>query len=270
MTGAEHPERARLVQVVHDWFHGPFHAMGYDTEPRRWGTYWNSGHVYTRGVPSDQVEAFLADIRAFYGDRSVSIYVDGHEVESVLGPALCAAGCTPAPSEIFLAHVGPVPSWPSASRLSVEAVHAANLRDFVTLRLRAFASLEAPPPDEAVREEIARRQAELGGTGRGWLARIRGEPAGIIWWYDDPQDIYVLLLGVRLPFRNQGVGRTLLCKLLAEAYARGCRSVLLSVLTENIDALRLYHRLGFRDEIHWRRRYLVRTRGRAEVHSEVA
>jgi len=261
MTGTAHPDRARLVHVVHDWFHGPFHAMGYEAEPRRWGTYWNMGYVYTRGVPADQVGAFLTDIRAYYGERSVCIYVAGREVEATLGPALCAAGCTPDHSEIFLAHVGPVPSVPSVSGMTVEAVDVTNLLDCVTTRLRAFASTEAPPPDEAIRAELARRQAELGGTGRGWLARIRREPAGILWWYDDPSDIYVLLLGVRLPFRNQGVGRGLLCTLLAEAYARGGRSVLLGVLTENVDAIRLYYRLGFRDEMYWRRRYLVNPRG---------
>jgi ribosomal protein S18 acetylase RimI-like enzyme len=31
--------------------------------------------------------------------------------------------------------------------------------------------------------------------------------------------------------------------------------VMLNVRTDNLEAMRLYHRLGFRDEIYWRRRY---------------
>ena len=83
MTGAEHPARARLVPVVHDWFHGPFHAMGYEAESRRWGRYWHMGSVSTRGVPSDQVGACLAERRAYEGERSVCIYMAGREMEAI-------------------------------------------------------------------------------------------------------------------------------------------------------------------------------------------
>ena len=255
MTSHVHPDHDRLVHAVHDWFHGPYHAMGYHAEKRRWGTYWNIGQVYTPGVPAEHVQVFLADVREYYGPRPVCINVDSREVDATLGPVLCAAGCAPDTTDIFLAHVGSVPHCAAPEGVTIEPVTASNLREFADTRLKAFANTEEPLPEEAVRDESAQRQAELPGVGRGWLARLQSEPAGIIWWYDDPQDLWVLWLGVRLPFRRQGIGRWLLCTRLGEAYGRGCRSVMLNVRTENVEAMRLYHRLGFRDEIYWRQRY---------------
>ena len=110
MKSNVHPDHDHLVHVVQDWFHGPYHAMGYHAEKRRWGTYWNIGQVYTQGIPTEQVKVFLADVREYYGNRPVCINVDSREVDATLGPVLCAAGCSPDTTEIFLAHWGRFPT----------------------------------------------------------------------------------------------------------------------------------------------------------------
>lgn len=258
MDAIIHPDHDQLVNVVRDWFHRPFQAMGYSAEKRRWGTYWNNGHIYTLGFPPDQVGEFLADVCKYYGNRSVFINVDNRDVDSQLGPALCEAGCSKGKADIFLAYVGPTPQFPVIQGIVAQPVDESNLLEFAATRLRAFAETEEQPDEDKVRDEMDWRRAELGGTGCGMLAHIHGEPAGVIWWYKDPKDIWINLLGTRVPFRRQGVGRWLLCRCLEDSYAQGCRSVMLNVATDNVKAIRLYRCLGFRDEIYWRRRYLPR------------
>lgn len=249
-----HPQHEEVAQTIQDWFHLPFEEMGYRAEKRSWGTYWSTDHVHTLGVPLGEVEAFLADVRAYYGDRPVRINLAGASLDAELGPALCKAGCLPGKIEIFLAHVGSVAAPPSVSGLCVEAVDEANIERFARIVLEAFAG-ELGAMDLA--QEIARRRAELTGTGRGLLARIDGEPAGILWRYDEAQDTWINLLGMRPSFQRRGIGRRLLCHTLLEAYGRGCRSVLINVLAENERAMRLYRRLGFVDQVYWRHRYLL-------------
>lgn len=254
-TIAMHPEHHRLVGVITAWFHTSFQAMGYRAEQHPWGTYWNTGHVYTFGFPVDQVMDFLADVRAYYGEQPVFINIDGRDHDATLGPALQAAGCTQGKTEIFLAHVGAVPQLVPVIDMAVEPMNEANLPAFAATRLKAFADSEATLTEAEVHSELADRRAELMGTGRGLLAHVGGIPAGVIWWLEDPRDIWVTYLATRVPFRGRGIGRWLLCQCLTEKYAQGCRSVLLNVTTDNVQAIQLYRRLGFVDEVYWRRRY---------------
>jgi ribosomal protein S18 acetylase RimI-like enzyme len=256
MDTATHLDHGNLVQVVRDWFHLLYQGMGYRAERRSWGTYWNNGHIYVVGFPPDQVKAFLADVRQYYGRRPVFINIDDADLDSELGPALVEAGCAWGKADIFLAHVGPVPQFSPLQGLEVESVDEPNLSEFAETRLRAFANPEEGPDADQVSDEIDRRRAELAGSGRGMLARIQGEPAGVVWWYDEGDDVWILYLATRMPFRRRGIGRRLLAQCLAEGYDRGCRSVMINVETHNARAIRLYHWLGFLDQIHWRRRYL--------------
>jgi ribosomal protein S18 acetylase RimI-like enzyme len=254
-----HPDHDQLASVVRDWFHLPFEGMGYRAERRRWGTYWNHGKVYTPGFPPAQMGAFLADVRRHYGPRVVRIVIDDPSVEAELGPLLCEAGCSQGKADLFLAHVGSVPRVRPVPGLHIEPVDESNLLEFAEVRLRGFADSEGSPDGDVLRAEADRRRAELAGTGRGTLARLHGEPAGALWRYDEPDDVWILLLATRLPFRRRGIGRTLLCQSVTGGYARGCRSVMLNVQTDNAKGIRLYQQLGFQDPIIWRRRYLLRT-----------
>lgn len=250
-----HPEHNRLIQVVKDWFHVPLEEMGYRVEKRQWGAYWNTGDVYTLGFPSDEVGAFLADLRKYYGHRSLHIYVDTKEADRKLGPALREAGCSVGTTEVFFAHVGGIPEFPTIQGMEVEGVGGLNVKEFVITRVQAFEDTEERPLDESIRQEVAQRRAELTGTGRGMIARIGGEPAGVIWWYENPKDILIMFVGTRLPFRKQGVANWLLSQLLADSYRQGKRSVIILVGSDNVGVIRLYRRLGFTDEVYWRRQY---------------
>lgn len=82
----------------------------------------------------------------------------------------------------------------------------------------------------------------------------RGEPLGAAWCRsfsaDDPgygfvsSDVPEVSMGVAAEARGQGVGRTLLTELIAEARTRGIARLSLSVELDNY-AKRLYSSLGF-------------------------
>ena len=78
----------------------------------------------------------------------------------------------------------------------------------------------------------------------------------MIWWYNDPFDIWINLLGVRKVYRGLGIGRALLQRMLIDSYERGCRSVLINVMEEKTGAIQLYRRIGFTDQVYWRQHYI--------------
>jgi GNAT superfamily N-acetyltransferase len=257
MGAVVHRDYNAIAQAVRGWFFRPFQGMGYRAEERRWGTYWNHGHVQTLGFPPAQAEGFVRDVRTYYKQRPVYINVHGRDMDRQLGAALATAGSSRGKSDIFLAHVGTVPSLRPVQGLESEAVDESNLLEFAQTRLSALADTNERRDNNEVQHELALRRRELSGTGRGMLARIRGEPAGVIWWYEDPKDIWINYLGTRFPFRRQGIASWLLGHRLLHAYQQGCRSVVINVATDNVDAIRLYRQLGFQDEVCWRRRYLL-------------
>jgi GNAT superfamily N-acetyltransferase len=230
--------------------------MGYRSVKRRWGTYWNTNEIYTERLPPDQVTEFLADSDAYYDNSPFYINVDGKEEDTTLGPSLCKAGCKKAKSQIFLAHMGPIPQFATPNGIEVESVSESNFIVFAETRLKAFGLIEETSHEEAIRDEISLRRSELTGTARGLLAYLNGQPAGAFWWYEEQRVIFLSLLGVLAPFRKKGVGRWLICERLQDSYERGYQYVILNVQTDNVDAIRLYRRLGFTCEIYWRGRYL--------------
>ena len=250
-----------LTAIVRSWFHDPYEGMGYRAEKRRWGTYWSHRQVYVAELPLEQVPAFLDDVCTYYsngGVPEVKVYLnlESREVEARLGPALLAVGCAPGTTEMFLAHTGTLPDCVAVSGLAVEPVNAANLDLFVATKRRIFSADDAVPNAARRVEEIAQRRGELTGNARGLLARVDGEPAGIVWWYAEIETDWVVLLGVRAPFRRRGIARWLLGQRLAEVERQGT-SLFINVLADNARAIRLYCYLGFTNEVYWRRRYVL-------------
>ena len=67
-------------------------------------------------------------------------------------------------------------------------------------------------------------------------------------------DRFIFLLATRLPFRNRGITRWLLARVIGEASADGHRSVLINCDPADTP-IRLYRRLGLTDEIYWQQCY---------------
>jgi GNAT superfamily N-acetyltransferase len=129
----------------------------------------------------------------------------------------------------------------------------ASLAEWSTTKLQGFANSEAAPDPQRLAREVALRRAEIAGEGRFLLARSGRAAASIIGLYEG-EDRHVFLLATRIPFRNRGIARWLLTHVIAEAYAAGRRSVLINCDPDDTP-IRLYRRLGFTDEVYWRRRY---------------
>jgi ribosomal protein S18 acetylase RimI-like enzyme len=236
--------------------------MGYQTEERPFGFYMRNvklaggsfNQVTLRDVSPEQVPVLLADLRSFFGDGFIRILIDDRQTAERLRPALLAAGCNHGGAETYLAHVGPVPPYADpVPSLTIEAVDETNLETYVVTKQRGFAGTGEAPPSDAVANDVALRRAELAGEGRFILARMEGEPAGIIGWYEG-EDRHIFLLATRVPFRNRGVARYLLCEALHAAHAHGARSVIINADPDDMP-VSLYRRLGFVDEVYWRDRY---------------
>ncbi len=253
----QHSQHDQVAQAVRGWFREPFESMGYRAETGTFGTYWNTGMVFPSPVAASDPTGFLNDLRTTYGQAKMMVCLDDSSLERQLRPALAAAGWSEGESEIFLAHFGPAqygpaPETPVGIALQMEPVTEANLRDYALTGLIAFEDAEEEPYQETLAAEMARRRQELAGTGRGLMARVDDTPAGIMRWFEETPDIWIVGLAVRPAFRGQGIGSALIKQRLVDSYAAGRRSVIINVAVKNDGARRLYDRLGFADEVYRR------------------
>jgi len=254
-----HPEHDRLCEEVGSWYRTSLPELGYHVERRRFGFYRrhaenpDSGLIIVAALEPDEVPEFLADARSYFDNRAVNIWLDDKDLDATLGPALVAAGASKDKENTHLAHVGPRPERFQLPGITVEHVTAAALMDYVLVKLKGFANSEDAPPIEDVDQELAVRGSELVRTGRFLIARVGDEPAAILGYYDG-SDRLIFNLATRTPFRMRGVARHLLCQVVADSYEQGCRSVVIN--TDPSDTpIQWYSRLGFTDEVYWRRNY---------------
>lgn len=152
-----------------------------------------------------------------------------------------------------LAHVGPRPEQVRRSDVTVEVVTPDTLLDYVMVKLKGFANSEDAPPAEDVEKELAVRRRELASIGRFLIARVGADAAAILGYYDG-SDRLIFNLATRTPFRMRGIARDLLCEVVADSYEQGCRSVIINT-DPNDTPIQWYRRLGFTDEVYWRRSY---------------
>jgi hypothetical protein len=102
---------------------------------------------------------------------------------------------------VFLAHTGGMPLLASEPEdLSVEAVNEGTIEEAMGTERKGFSGSEAEPSGEELRRRLTLRRAEMGGQGRFLLARVGGEPASVLAFYEG-EDRFVHHLATRVPFR---------------------------------------------------------------------
>ncbi len=233
--------------------------MGFYVQERRFGFYQrhkDTGRLRAtiRHLPAKGVPTFLEDLREYSGEEEITFHVDDRELDERIGPALIQSGCTPDVPEVFLAHTGGTPILaPEPENLSAEAVNEDTIEEAMKTERKGFADSEAEPDAEELRRRLTLRRAEMGGQGRFLLARVAGEPASVVAFYEG-EDRYVHHLATRVPFRRRGIASRLLLEVLTGALELGCRSTIISA-AENGRPVDLYRSLGFTDEVYWRREY---------------
>src|SRR5215207_5914813 len=92
-----HPQHDAIAASVRTWYTTSAPSMGYHVERRPFGFYLRHPagvcEVTLTDAEPEDVPALLADVRTYYDDPSVGIYIDDRQMEASLGPALVAAGC---------------------------------------------------------------------------------------------------------------------------------------------------------------------------------
>jgi len=233
--------------------------MGFYVQQRRFGFYQrqkDTGRVRAtvRHLPARDIPTFLEDLRKYSGEEEIKFYVDDREFDEHLKPVLLESRCIPDVAEVFLAHTGEMPTLASEPRnLSVEAVTGDTIEEAMSTERKGFADSETEPDPEELRQRLILRRAEIGGQGRFLLARVEGEPASVVAFYEE-EDRFIHHLATRVPFRRQSLASRLLKEVLMGAHERGCRSTIISAAENGLPA-DLYRSLGFTDEVYWRREY---------------
>ncbi len=257
-----HPEHDRLRGELISRYRTSAPSIGCYLEKRRFGFYRrstadpDSARLIVDGALPGDVAAMLSDAADYFGDCEINIWIDDHATDAELGPALVKAGCLRGHPTIYLAYTGPIPRVSMPADVSIEEVTPTTLSEFVNVKLKGFANSEDEPAPRRVAEEIAVRTAESNGGARHFVARVGGEPAAILGYYDGDNRM-IFNLATRIPMRNQGLARILLCGAISDAYQRGCRSVMINTDPDDTP-INWYRRLGFDDEIYWVRSYAYR------------
>jgi ribosomal protein S18 acetylase RimI-like enzyme len=254
-----HQRHDELVSELGLWYARSVPEMGFYVQARRFGFYQRQEdtsrvRATVRHLPADDVPRFLRDLREYSGEEEIRFYLDDRGLDERIGPVLLESGCTPEVAEVFLAHTGGLPILaPEPVDLSVEAVNEGTIEEAMRTERMGFSGSEAEPDAEDFRRRLALRRAEMGGQGRFLLARVGGEPASVVAFYEG-EDRFVHHLATRVAFRRRGIASRLLKEVLACARERGCRSTIISA-AQNGRPADLYRSLGFTDEVYWRREY---------------
>lgn len=259
-----HPDHDRLIHVVPGWYHHSSPEMGYYTERREFGFYNRNlkaqasakGQVSVKNISPSQIQKFLADLRQYFGNGPVQIWIDDRETDAQVCDALMASGCTRHGPVSYLAHVGPAPEISPVPGLKIESVTLANLVVYVKTKVMGFANSESEPSRDKLEEEIALRRVEMEGLAQFLLARVGNEAAGIIGWYDIDSDRLIFQVTTRIPFRQRGIAKHLVSYVLTDAYNQGTRAVIINADQTDMP-IEIYRRLGFIDEVFWRQGYKI-------------
>jgi ribosomal protein S18 acetylase RimI-like enzyme len=241
------------------WYTRSVPQMGFYVQERRYGFYQHqkdTGRVRAtvRHLPAEDVRSFIEDLREYSGKEEITFHVDDRGLDKRIGPVLVESGCTPDVAEVFLAHTGGMPLLAyEPENLSVEVVNEGTIEEAMRTERKGFSGSEAEPDPKEFRQRLTLRRAEMVGQGRFLLARVAGEPASVVAFYEG-EDRFVHHLATRVPFRGRGIASRLLWAVLAGARARGCRSTIISA-AENGRPVGLYRSLGFTDKVCWRREY---------------
>jgi ribosomal protein S18 acetylase RimI-like enzyme len=253
-----HPDHEIVATTVRGWFIASTPEIGVFMDETWYGFASRPGsHVGARVIltvdQASRVQEAWHAIADRYGLGPVTVWVDDRDRAERIADALLAAGCREPHDTVFLALLGPVQVDRTAPALVLHGVRDDNdLVQWARVKLQGFSDTDSSPDDEALAREVAVRQAEAA-IGHYQLASIDGEPVGILGAYQD-QDWMVYNLAVLAQFRHRGIAQAMLTSWAAQGAAAGARSLLIN----GDDAGRpvaLYRRMGFTDEVYWRRTF---------------
>jgi GNAT superfamily N-acetyltransferase len=254
-----HPEHDLLCAEVRSWYQTP--SPLFQVTRAKYGFYRRnpkvegSACIIVGDATPHEVAALLADAREYFGGCEFDLWIDDRCKDAALGPAFTAAGWIQSHAVVYLAHVGEAPDEPKNSSVTIDPITAATLRDFVVVKLRGFANSEEQPTAEQLAQEMVLKEQDFRGPGRFLAARVMGEMAAILAFYEGNADRLIFNLATRVPFRMKGIAKLLLDFVLADSRKKGCRSVIINTNPDDTP-IKWYRRIGFTDEVYWHRTYV--------------
>jgi ribosomal protein S18 acetylase RimI-like enzyme len=139
--------------------------------------------------------------------------------------------------------------------VAIEPITWLNVLLFKEVRLRAledspgaFDSTYGKESQFADSEWMQRVEQWNGMSGAGFLAMDAGTACGIAGSFldqNDPTRAHLISMWTAPTHRNRGIGRLLVNEVLNWARGRNARALQLMVTSNNEQAIRFYHRLGF-------------------------
>jgi GNAT superfamily N-acetyltransferase len=256
-----HLEHDAVAAALRAAYEEPYEPMGWATERRRYGIFRRNTKAETypsvivRDLAPAGIPGFLKDVRHYYAGSPfpVRIMIDDRGLDAVFGPSFERTGLRLDERTTFLAHVGEPPEERDAPGVRIEEVARGGIYEYEDTRRKGFADSDATLEPDEIEAGVRLRLAEMDGGAHYWLARADGQPAAAMGWYDS-EDRLVFSLSTRVPFRNRGIARRMLTRLLHESRAACTRAVIINA-NEDGTPVRLYRRLGFTDEVYWRATY---------------
>jgi ribosomal protein S18 acetylase RimI-like enzyme len=119
-----------------------------------------------------------------------------------------------------------------------------SLRELSALFARSFEGYFVTIPDAPLLFD-ARARSEHISLAESRIARVQGEPVGLVLMARRGRVSRVAGMGIVPAHRNRKLGGDMLRPLLEEARARGDTRMVLEVIEQNAPAVKLYERLGF-------------------------
>ncbi|MDC0714386.1 GNAT family N-acetyltransferase [Stigmatella sp. ncwal1] len=119
-----------------------------------------------------------------------------------------------------------------------------SLRELSTLFSRSFEDYFVQVPDSPFLFD-ARMRSEHISLADSRIARVGGEPVGLVLIARRGRMSRVAAMGIVPAYRNRKLGGAILGPLMEESRARGDTRMVLEVIEQNTPAVKLYERLGF-------------------------
>lgn len=152
-----HKYRLEIVQEVKSWYTCSYPELGYIVEERKFGFYRRNNNlsiseqVTIRNITLNQISDFFNDLKSYYNNNSVRIYIDKNDLEKKFRNTLIKNGCVKNSENIFLAYVGDAPENVVEPNLDIELVDEKTLADYVYTKIKGFANSEDEPSKEKVK-----------------------------------------------------------------------------------------------------------------------
>jgi ribosomal protein S18 acetylase RimI-like enzyme len=206
-------------------------------------------------ITPDQIHDLVAEVASQFDSATVRVYLDGQTADRELHGPLQTAGCKINCELVYLAYRGLTPRNTENQNVSIEAMSKENATDYYTVWCKGFSDSEQDPNPEEMEDDVASLIQDVEAGNGGLVGRVDGDAAAIAGWYEGT-DRLIFHLATRVPYRNQGLAKSLLTHIVNESCESGCRSV--SIFTDlNDTPVAFYRRMGFTEEVYRQIRYTL-------------